>query len=263
MPVALVFPAPRLVFISASCRAAGAPRAAPESIISSPRVFLNLTPILRMAGDAAEDVAARLSTLALGRPTVAFVSIDTEGVRRSGGIRQVGAVDVDDPDAYFFDTVTPRGRLALAAPGLAPLDAARTWHRVGRAFWAWIGARADTVVLVGHCAHSHDVPLLRYESELDCLASFRDVAPRVFVVDTLDAARHAASLRDLRDRTQPSVYRALFGGECLQKHTALGDARSNAAIADHPDVRAFIRNEDNWKPLVGRRTRRAAAAVVA
>lgn len=189
----------------------------------------------------ADSLAKRLGTLELGPPTITYLSIDTEGVARTG-LRQVAAVDIDNHDAFFFDTVTP----VLKTQNLAPSDASRTWSHVGRRFWEWVGTRGDVVVLVGHNIRAHDMPLLSRESAIACPDAFEKIKKRLFIVDTLDATRTIFPITELRDRRQAAVYAHLFGAEPLQKHTALGDARANAAIATHERVVHFVRDRTNW-----------------
>jgi hypothetical protein len=164
-----------------------------------------------------------------------LIAFDTEGTSRTGGIREIGAVCIDDDDATFFDTVTQRGK----AEGLSAADAARTWARVGPRFWAWVASctpEGFEPVLVGHNCGSHDVPLLRSDG------AHHGVRPprRVRWADTLEAVRVA--LPELKRRDQRSVYAHLFGSEPPRhsSHTALADARACAAIARDARVRGAL-----------------------
>lgn len=85
---------------------------------------------LNMA-DAVSQLYSATQKLDLGLPLTVFVSLDTEGIARTG-LREVAAVVIGDEDTYFFDTVTPTSK---AKEGLAPQDARRTWAHVGPRFW--------------------------------------------------------------------------------------------------------------------------------
>lgn len=209
-----------------------------------------------MATAALEVAVSRLS---LGcDSTVAFVNIDTEGLSHSGGIREVAGVNSDDPDAFFFDVVTQKP--TADAGGLALSDAERTWARVGPDFWRWVGARADTVVLVGHNVLKHDMKLLLDETARVCPSAVDELRTRVFFVDTLDAVLADASFSGLANHRQTTIYKHLFGSAPPHAHTALSDARSNSAIGAHPRIAPFVRDKANWVRLGAepKRTRRKA-----
>lgn len=186
------------------------------------------------------ELSEAIRKLNLGEPHVAYVSIDTEGTSRTG-LKQVAAVLLDDPDTFFFDTVT-RGDTS----GLAPSDARRTWAHVGPRFWKWLSNQGDKVVIVGHNVRAHDMPLLTKETKAACPQALEGIKGKFFVCDTLEATRKLVPMEELRDRRQHSVYRHLFGGEPLQRHTALGDARANAAIATHERFEAYVKKESSW-----------------
>lgn len=192
----------------------------------------------------------------LGPESVALISVDTEGNSRNG-LREIAAVVIDDPDMFFFDTVTP---VSASEMKLAPSDAIRTWTRIGPKFWEWVGERADKIVLVGHNIRAHDAPLLVKETARACQSDFVKIAHRVFICDTLAATRAMIPFEELRYRTQASVYTFLFGGKPLKMHTAMHDARSNAAIAKHERIAAFVNDEKNWTPLSGTKSKRASRA---
>lgn len=172
--------------------------------------------------------------MAIGKPVVTYVAIDTEGTSKTG-LRQVGAVLLEDSDAFFFDTISPK------TGQFAPGETARTWAKVGAQFWEWLRGQGDEIVLVGHNIKKHDRPLLERESMEQCPEAFLAVRDRLFVVDTLDATRALFPVDVLRDRRQVGVYAHLFGGAPPNAHSALGDARANASIAKHDLISAFIR----------------------
>lgn len=209
-----------------------------------------------MMNASLEDAVSRL-TLSCDS-TVAFVNIDTEGLSHTGGIREVAGVDADDPDTFFFDVVTQRP--TADAGGLALSDAERTWARVGPDFWRWVGARADTVVLVGHNVLKHDMKLLLDETARVCPSAVDELKRRVFFVDTLDAVLANTSFSNLMNYKQGTIYKHLFGSAPPHAHTALSDARSNSAIAAHPRIAPFVRDKANWVQLgvEPKRTRRKA-----
>jgi hypothetical protein len=170
------------------------------------------------------SLAAALRSLSVEESSAPYlIAFDTEGAKRSGGLREIGAVAVEEDSATFYEVITQRGK----AEGLAPADAARTWGTVGPRFVAWVRAvtpRGRVPLLVGHNIARHDLPLLRAESE--------DLWWEGFLwADTLEATRR--SLPELKKRDQASVYKHLFGAEPPRHctHTALADARAAAAIA--------------------------------
>jgi hypothetical protein len=180
-----------------------------------------------------ESLVEALSAVTLKQSSYYFIAFDTEGTKRSGGIREIGAVAVDDDAQTFFDVVTQRGR----TEGLAARDAARTWDSVAPRFAAWVRAvtpKGRLPVLVGHNVARHDIPLIRGE----------ECAPGLWEglswVDTLPAVR--AGLPALHKRDQSSVYKHLYGAEPAKHatHTALADARAAASIAAHPDIRPHL-----------------------
>ena len=186
-----------------------------------------------------ERIQEALSALDISG-TCAFVSLDTEGTARSGGLREIAAVNLADHDCFFVDTVTPIG--LATSTSLASSDAARTWAHVGPRFWKWAAEQGDVVVFVGHNIRAHDRPLLLRETAAHCPDEAEHFS-KFFFVDTLDVIRKAIPIDELRDRRQESVYTFLFGGAPPRKHAALADARANAAIASHPRLKALVRDE--------------------
>jgi DNA polymerase III epsilon subunit-like protein len=195
-----------------------------------------------------------LSAVALGAPAEPyFIAVDTEGTTRTGGIRELGAVAVEDDALTFFDTVTQRGK----GEGLSPKDAARTWAVVGPRFLAWVREVTPAgrqAVLVGHNGACHDFPLLRADSALACPeADWSGLG----CADTLAAVRSA--LPELKKRDLSSAYAHLYGSpppkHCT--HTALADARAVAALAADPRVRdALAKARKPWDvrgKLLGRK----------
>ena len=164
-----------------------------------------------------------------------ILCVDTEGSSRTG-IREIAALSLDDSEVYFYDTVTP----LKSAAGLAPEDASHTWAVVGPRFFDWVARvtpKDRTALLVGHNVIKHDVPLVKKET----LAMCPDAMPkRMRWCDTLAAVR--AVLPELKKRDQRSVYAHIYGAPPLAHgtHTAFADARTNAAIARAPRIRAFI-----------------------
>ena len=195
---------------------------------------------------AVDSLSAALARATLG-PRLYLICFDTEGTARSGGIREIGAVALDDDAATFYDVVTQPSR----AKGLSAEDAARTWGVVGPRFFAWVRTvtpEGHTAVLVGHNAGCHDVPLLRSETRNHCPTETERVEELRWA-DTLPAVR--ACLPELKRRDQASVYSSLFGREpaSTSRHTALADARANAAIARTPEIRKHL--EKNNARLFG------------
>lgn len=192
----------------------------------------------------------------LGPESVALISVDTEGNSRNG-LREIAAVVIDDPDVYFYDSVTP---VSVSEMKLAPSDALRTWSYIGPKFWEWVGERADKIVLVGHNIRAHDAPLILKETARACQSDFDKIAHRVFICDTLAATRETIPFEELRYRTQAAVYTFLYAGKPVKMHTAMSDARTNVAIAKHERIAAFVNDGKNWTPLSGTRPKRASRA---
>lgn len=192
--------------------------------------------------EGAEALAAALTRVSLA-PAYYVIAFDTEGAARSGGIREIAAVPVeDDAEQPFAEVVTQRG----GGDGLSPEDAARTWAVVGPRFWAWVlrvTPPGRTPLLVAHNAARHDVPLLLSDTR----AVGGTIPAGLCWADTLPAARGA--LPALTRHPLAVVYASLFGGTppAHAAHSALGDARSLACIAR--DAR------------VSERLKRAAAAL--
>lgn len=169
------------------------------------------------------DITSALEKLAISEAPPFFISFDTEGTARSGGIREIAACCVEKPAETFSDIVTPVSK----TDGLSESDAARTWAQVGPRFYEWLKSRSDRpIVLVAHNA-KHDVALLRRETLASCPQC---VDPELRFADTLAATR--AMLPDVKRRDQASVYQHLFGSAPAKSHTALSDAIANASIAE-------------------------------